>query len=270
MPQNMSVAENRDYEIGRLYDLPIEAISPNPDQPRRTFEPAPMEALKRSIEREGLLQPIAVLPGGDGRFLIAAGERRYRAFCELGRSTIPACIVSGDVEDLAIVENIVREDLNPMERAMAMQTFLQKHRMTKKALAATLGLAKNSVSEILSLNKLPEEIRSIVLHDKRYPLRGLRVIARTRDAAQQRERFARLKARIDGENASDAETTGRTADFDAAKKRDRILKMTAELKRLYQAVPREKLRKLAPEIEELHEQLEAIRYRISDEIRLRD
>lgn len=270
MPQNMSGAESSDYEIGQLYDLPLKAIFPNPAQPRRTFEPAPMEALKRSIEREGLLQPIAVLRDGNGRFLIAAGERRYRAFCELGRSTIPACIVSGDKEDLAIVENIVREDLNPMERAMAMQTFLQKHRMTKKALAATLGLAKNSVSEILSLNKLPEEIRSIVIHDKRYPLRGLRVIARTRDVAEQRERFARLKARIEGDETAPAETRDGKADFDAAKKRDRILKMTAELKRLYQAVPREKLRKLAPEIEDLHEQLEAIRYRICDEVRLRN
>lgn len=269
MPQNMPVAENMDYETGRLYDLPLEAISPNPGQPRRSFEPAPLEALKRSIEREGLLQPIAVLRDGNGRFLIAAGERRYRAFRELGRSTIPARIVSGDVEDLSIVENIVREDLNPMERAMAMQTFLKKHRMTKKALAATLGLAKNSVSEILSLNKLPEEIRGIVLHDKRYPLRGLRVIARTRDAAEQRERFARLRARIEGGDAPAAET-GRTADFDEGKKRDRILKMTAELKRLYQGVSREKLKKLAPEIEGLHEQLEAIRYRICDEVRLRD
>ena len=106
MPQNMPVAENMDYETGRLYDLPLEAISPNPGQPRRSFEPAPLEALKRSIEREGLLQPIAVLRDGNGRFLIAAGERRYRAFRELGRSTIPARIVSGDVEDLSIVEAI--------------------------------------------------------------------------------------------------------------------------------------------------------------------
>ena len=135
------------------------------------------EVLKNSIEKDGLLQAIAVTADADGMFTIISGERRFRAWKELGHKTIPARIIDGDKEDLALIENAVRKDLNPMERAIAMKAYMDKHSYKRKELIAKFALSKSAISEIYSLNKLPAEIQEEILQSNSYPLRKLKGVA---------------------------------------------------------------------------------------------
>ncbi len=255
------------YQIGQVYDMSIDTVHPNPEQPRQTFEREPLEALKLSISREGLLQPIAVISDGQGAFVIAAGERRYRAVKELGWKTVPARIVDGSLHDLAIMENMIREDLNPMERAIAMQNYLDEHNCSRKKLATILGIARNSLSEALSLNRLPKDIQNIIIKDKRYSLHNMRIIARIRDPEEQRQKFEKLRAKIENIEPS-AETSPQKAEksFKVDVKRDRLQKMTKEVKTLQLSYSKKELRELRKQIFSLYEQLQALLYKIGEDV----
>ena len=269
------------YATGQLYDIPLANIRTNPDQPRKSFDPEAMSALKQSMQVHGLLNPVAVMVGEGGQLHLVAGERRLRAARALGWLTIPARVVEGNMDDLALMENMIREDLNPMERAMSMQRYLDTHtqknangrrvKVKQNDLAKILGMAKNSVSEILSLNRLPDDIKDVVLHDKRYPLNKLRVIARTRDAAQQREKFARLRQFVEqGVSASAAAAPASAQPFDREKRARRLKGIVAELHQWRRALDRKDLKQLKKEYVALRDELEATLYKISDEISMRE
>ena len=269
------------YATGQLYDIPLANIHTNPDQPRKSFDTEAMSALKQSMQVHGLLNPVAVMVGEDGQLCLVAGERRLRAARALGWLTIPARVVEGNMDDLALMENMIREDLNPMERAMSMQRYLDTHtqknangrrvKVKQNDLAKILGMAKNSVAEILSLNRLPEDIKAVVLHDKRYPLNKLRVIARTRDAAQQREKFARLRQLVEqGTSAPAPASTASPQPFDREKRSRRLKGIAAELHQWRCALDRKELKQLKTEYVALRDELEATLYKISDEISMRE
>lgn len=270
------------YATGQLYDIPVANIRTNPDQPRKSFDAEALTALQHSMQVHGLLNPVAVIAGEDGQLHLAAGERRLRAARALGWLTIPARVVEGDIEDLALMENMIREDLNPMERAMSMQRYLDTHtqknasgrrvKVKQQDLAKILGMAKNSVSEILSLNRLPDDIRDVVLHDKRYPLNKLRVIARTRDVAQQRERFARLRQVVEqGASAQMPEGSPAMAQpFDRDKLARRLKGVAAELRKWRRAYDKKALKQVKAEYVALRDELDAVLYKISDEISMRE
>ncbi len=258
-----------EYITGQIYDLPVELIIPNPAQPRKTFEKEPLDALKLSIEREGLLQPVAVLKSMDGKFIIAAGERRYRACCELGWKTVPARVVDGNLDDLALMENMIREDLNPMERARAMARYLDEHKMSRKKLSTVLGIARNSISEILSLNKLPLYIQDIIIADKRYSLHNMRIIARIRDSEEQRAKFDRLRSKIEKNEKTTIESQP-SKKFNAHIKRERLKKIVKEVKHLQISFTKQELSQLKPQILELYEQLKGLLYKVEDDIFVRD
>ncbi len=270
------------YATGQLYDIPVANIRTNPDQPRKSFDTEALTALQHSMKVHGLLNPVAVIAGQDGQLHLAAGERRLRAARALGWFTIPARVVEGNIEDLALMENMIREDLNPMERAMSMQRYLDTHtqknangrrvKVKQQDLANMLGMAKNSVSEILSLNKLPDDIKAVVLHDKRYPLNKLRVIARTRDVAQQRERFARLRQAVEqGVTATkNADARAATPSFDRDRLARRLKGVVAELHNWRRVYDRKSLKQLKAEYVALRDELDAVLYKISDEISMRE
>jgi ParB family transcriptional regulator, chromosome partitioning protein len=154
-----TITLQEEHIVGQQYELPIDKIITNPDQPRKIVDPVELNVLIESIRENGLLQAIAVQQQENGTYLVVAGERRYQAYKELGKKTIPARIVRGEVQDLALIENIIRSDLSAMERAMAMSEYMSRHNLKRhKPLAKLFGLAKNSISEILSLNKLDKEI----------------------------------------------------------------------------------------------------------------
>ena len=264
-----SFHEKTGYRTGQVYEIPLSEIEPNPDQPRRTFDREALDALKLSISREGLLQPIAVLKTESGQLVIAAGERRFRAVTELGWEKIPACIVEGNLDDLAIMENMIREDLNPMERARAIQHYLSQHKISRKKLSSILGIARNSISEILSLNKLPEEMQDVIIKDKRYSLHNMRVIARIKNSDEQKQKFLKLQAKIENKDVPE-EVDNKKMVFDLENKRSRLKKIIIEIKHLQTRFTKAELKQLKPEIQKLVDQLDGLRYKIDDDVLLRN
>jgi len=145
--------------------LEIAAIRPNPYQPRAEFDEKEIQALADSLKRQGLLQPVVVRKAGDGFYQLVAGERRFRAAKVAGLSRIPAVV--RDVDDkrmleLALVENLQRKDLNPIEKARAFRQLMQLNNWTQEDLADAVGLARPTVANFLRLLELPPEIQEAV------------------------------------------------------------------------------------------------------------
>jgi ParB family chromosome partitioning protein len=148
-------------DFPQIVELKLAQIVPNPDQPRKTFDAEALTELARSIEKHGLIQPITVkrYDGDDDRYLLVAGERRFRAFEQLGRPTIPAIITTGDAEEIALIENIQREDLNPLEEAEALARMMERHRYTQEQLGQIVGKSQANISQALGVLTLPETIK---------------------------------------------------------------------------------------------------------------
>ncbi len=168
-PASFSVPTPTVEGPGRI--IPIESVSANPDQPRKHFDEARLKELSDSIAEQGLVQPIVVKKIGDNKYQIVAGERRWRASQIAGLKEIPVFIrdeKAGAVEnDLAsLVENIQREELNPIELAQAYQRLLGSSNMTQDTLAKKLGVSRVSIANTLRLLKLPETIQNLVIAKK--------------------------------------------------------------------------------------------------------
>ena len=144
-----------------LLDLPIDAIHPNARQPRRRFEPEATAGLAASLRHEGVLQPIVVRPRPAGGYELIAGERRWRAAREAGLETLPALVRDADDRDallLALVENVARENLSPVEEARAYAALMDEFELSLGDVADRVGRSKASVSNRVRLLELPEEI----------------------------------------------------------------------------------------------------------------
>lgn len=143
-------------------EIPLAKIRPNPFQPRKEFDPAALEELKRSLLQHGLLQPVCVRPAGDGYELIA-GERRWRASRLAGLESIPAIVREGvgdgDMLELALVENIQRRDLGVLEKAQGYREMMDRLGLTQEAVADKVGLKRATVANHLRLLELPEAAR---------------------------------------------------------------------------------------------------------------
>ena len=149
--------------IPKIREIDVDKITPNPDQPRKFFDQAALDGLAGSIVEKGLLQPILVKPTADGiTFVIVAGERRFRAIQQIGWKTLPAIVPDGDTDEIALVENMQREGLQPLEEAEGVERLMKTHNYSLDEAGRVLGKSKSSVSELLSLLKLPEDMRSDV------------------------------------------------------------------------------------------------------------
>ena len=158
----MEQKKNSLFQSNRIYQIPIDRISPNPRQPRRHFEEQSLRELADSIRQLGLIQPITVRRNGDGRYTIISGERRWRAAQRADLQTLPAYIREVDDENLhamALVENIQRQDLNAIEIALGMQRLIDECHLTQDALSEKVGKKRSSVSNYLRLLKLPDEVQ---------------------------------------------------------------------------------------------------------------
>ena len=145
-----------------ISEIPINNIDANPNQPRRDFDPEALKELANSIQQIGIIQPITLRETEDGRYQIIAGERRWRASQMAGLTTIPAYIRTiGDdsVMEMALVENIQREDLNPIEIALAYQHLLETTGMTQEKVAQRVGKSRAAVANFLRLLKLPAQVQ---------------------------------------------------------------------------------------------------------------
>ena len=145
----------------QLAELPVDAIHANPRQPRRRFEPEATSGLASSIKQQGLLQPVVVRPRQAGGYELIAGERRWRAAREAGLETLPALVRDADDRDsllLALVENVAREQLSPVEEARAYASLVDEFELSLGEVADRVGRSKPSVSNRLRLLELPEEV----------------------------------------------------------------------------------------------------------------
>ena len=143
--------------VGRMIQL--ELLVPNPDQPRRSF--GDMSDLVSSIKEKGVLEPVLVRPTGD-KFQIIAGERRYRASVEAGLSQIPCVEIDVDdrgVLEISLIENLQRRDLSPFEEADGLQKLCEKFLYTHEDVAKKLGKSRTSITETLTLNQIPADLR---------------------------------------------------------------------------------------------------------------
>lgn len=148
-----------------ITSLPLHKVEPNPDQPRHQFDEEQLSALADSIREHGILQPLAVRSVGDGYYQIIAGERRWRAARLAGLSEVPVVVIEADdqtVMELALIENLQRQDLNPMEEAEGYRCLIQEYGMTQEQAAQRVGKSRPAVANALRLLALPEDLRHLV------------------------------------------------------------------------------------------------------------
>lgn len=145
-------------------EIAVSQLDPNPDQPRRTFDTQALEALAESIRQAGVLQPLLVVENG-ARYRIVAGERRYRAARMAGLQSVP-CVVRDMTEqermEAALIENLQREDLNPIEEAAGIRALMEECGYTQELAAKRVGRSRPAVANLLRLLQLPESIRELV------------------------------------------------------------------------------------------------------------
>jgi len=152
-------------EDAGLLNLPIGKVEPAEDQPRERFDPEALADLADSIRQHGILQPIAVRALGGGYYQIIAGERRWRAAREAGLDTIPARVVEADdrsAKVLALVENLQRQDLNPVEQAKGLNSLIKDFGLTQEAAAEQVGFSRPAVANALRLLSLPEPVLAML------------------------------------------------------------------------------------------------------------
>jgi ParB family transcriptional regulator, chromosome partitioning protein len=152
--------ESEASPAGELRELPVSLIKPNPAQPRTNFEPEALAALAASIEASGVVQPLLVRPLPDGSYELIAGERRWRAAQQAGVEKVPAVVrdqAEADRLQAALIENMVREDLNPVEEAKACAALVQELGLTKEELAKRVGRSRPAVSNLIRLLELPDQ-----------------------------------------------------------------------------------------------------------------
>jgi ParB family transcriptional regulator, chromosome partitioning protein len=153
---------NRD----EVKNIPVSQIVPNRFQPRTIFNEEKIEELSRTIHTHGIIQPIVLRESGENQYEIIAGERRFRAVSLLGWETVPAIIknmTDTETASVALIENLQREELSPIEEAIAYGKLLELHNLTQEALAQRLGKGQSTVANKLRLLKLPEEVQEAVL-----------------------------------------------------------------------------------------------------------
>ena len=148
-------------EKKEIYELPLQQIEVDANQPRKYFDEDAIFNLSQSISKKGLLQPILVRFKNEDKdkYVIVAGERRFRAVKLIGWSTISAILTNENPTEVALIENIQREDLSPIEEAEAYENLINKNGYTQNQLADIVGKARSTIAHILTLNKLPERIK---------------------------------------------------------------------------------------------------------------
>lgn len=152
-----------------INEIELAKISPNPDQPRTMFDEEALEELSASIKALGLVQPITLRETGKDKYQIISGERRYRASLKAGLTTVPAYVkraTDENVMEMALIENIQREDLNAIEIALAFQTLIDSYKLTQEKLSERIGKKRATIANFLRLLKLPAEIQ-MGLKDKK-------------------------------------------------------------------------------------------------------
>ena len=165
-----TLVENTADKENTISTLKISLVDPKSDQPRKYFDKEALEELSNSIRENGLLQPILVREYGEsGRYQIIAGERRWRAARMAGLDEIPAVVMTGDelkIAEIALIENVQRKDLNPIEEAMAYKALIERFGLKQEEVAQQAGKSRSAVANMLRLLELPDEVLIMVQDEK--------------------------------------------------------------------------------------------------------
>ncbi len=165
--KNLGITEE-DIQNG-VYEVSLDDIFPNPDQPRKVFNEKALEELANSIKINGVIMPIVLQKCDDGKYMIIAGERRFRASKIAGNKTIPAIIKEYDerrIKEISLIENLQREDLNPIEAGNAMKQLMDDYGLTQEQLSERIGKSRSAVANTLRLLSLSEEVKTLVAEGK--------------------------------------------------------------------------------------------------------
>ncbi len=228
-------ADNEDWGTS-IQEIPIGELDPNPDQPRKSFDEETIGMLAESVREQGVLQPLLVVASSNGRYRIIAGERRYRASRIAGLGTVPCIVKDLDIVrqmEISLIENLQREDLNPVDAARGIRALMQQCGYTQEKVAQRLGKSRPAVANLVRLLNLPEEVTDMV-RDGMLSAGHARVLAGLTDPEAQKK-LAR-RAAEEGLNVRQMEAL-------AAKSRNSGTPKTQERK------------PLAPELRELQERL---------------
>lgn len=163
---NVSQEEKKENEV--IENLKIIEVEPNRNQPRKKFDEEALEELAESIKRYGVIQPIIVTPKGD-YYEIVAGERRWRASKKAGLTTIPAIIREGNEQknkEIALIENVQREDLNPVEKAIGIKSLMEDYQLTQQQVAEILGKSRSSIANTVRILNLDERVLELAKEGK--------------------------------------------------------------------------------------------------------
>ncbi len=161
--------ENTTEDMVATNTLPISEITPNKDQPRKTFDEAALDELAESIKQHGVLQPLLVRPLPNGGYQLVAGERRWRASRRAGLREVPVVVkelTDTETMEIAIIENLQREDLNPIDEAEGLQALIDKCGFTQEEVASSVGKSRPAIANSLRLLRLPEAVRELTRDGK--------------------------------------------------------------------------------------------------------
>ena len=168
-PVDLKKSQAQTEEQSGVTRLKIRDIEPNPDQPRKTFDKAALEALASSIKEHGVIQPILVKPENGGIYIIIAGERRWRAAKLAGLKEIP-CIIGEytekEIMEVALIENLQREDLNPIEESEGYKKLMDTFALTQEEVSQRVGKSRSAVANALRLNQLSDTVKKMVVEGK--------------------------------------------------------------------------------------------------------
>ncbi|MCX5819755.1 MAG: ParB/RepB/Spo0J family partition protein [Deltaproteobacteria bacterium] len=179
------------YAPNQLHSVPLAELQPDPMQPRKYLDPLALEELTASVGQVGIIEPIVCRQDPQtGLVYVVAGERRCAAARKAGLTYVPAIFIEGDKHsEIALVENLLRQDLNPIEEAEALKRLMDDHPYMQEDLARIIGKSPTTISEALSLNKLPNEIRDECRKDPTVPKNVLVTIARNKQQRSMATQF---------------------------------------------------------------------------------
>jgi ParB family chromosome partitioning protein len=208
---------------GSFMNIPVESLNPNPYQPRKFFDQEELESLAESIRHTGVLLPVCIFIE-DGRYFIGDGERRWRASKLAGEKTVPCFVTTGNPAEVALIGNMQRSDLKPIEEAEAYARMQKEFGYTHKELGQLIGRSRNNITETLSLNKLPDSIKEKCLRVD-VAKRKLIAIAREKTPEKMETTF---------DQVTGTPSPGKTADKPSrvARACAQVEKMTEKIKKL--------------------------------------
>jgi len=195
-PVPLALGASEEERRDGILRLPLHRLKPNPDQPRKTFSEESLQELADSLKRHGLIQPILAEDSGDGNYLIIAGERRYRAAERAGLREVPVIVRALTPEkrlEIALIENVQREDLNPIEEAEAYRSLMSLGDLTQDEVADAVGKSRSAVANALRLLRLPEPMLAAV-RDGTMSAGHARAVLAVPDPSRRELLFARIVA----------------------------------------------------------------------------